>query len=502
MKTEEINQPDSNIGSDVSTKPSKSRMKTNRENAQRKPTPTNAETDELSCAGDGSAIPIADDPKQTSELAQNQAEDLTATEILTDSAEATGKHKHTPVKAEPKKSRISAPSDNWIETESTGIAAIEDKGGTEPKGAPVEPAALDDAGEEPEATNDNPKKPKARAKRQKTARIKAKKKATRKAKAKNATPTKAAGKPMPGEAEARAAQVIGQANAPAGKVEGDKIKGAADGLGTPSPDPKDANDLPKDEPGGSAALENTGEETVATQEDDNKVVVPAIEVVAEIPKKLKEAASPIKMNGKPVLYRENARTVLNMESDFLHKKLCTGPVLNLCDTCGFGCVYCSSPSVARKFVHKTLAGRAHADVVVRRPNALELLEKQLANLSEEEKNYPHVVFASSLVDIAANKELMSTSFSLKPGVTHKLLGDASTLLNAAFQRRIMAFLCDDVRRNFLNKCDGLLQLSKVEMLVCDELPPEMREQIAKIQIEAKSEVGDKGRIMKLGAQRR
>ncbi|MFZ1072665.1 MAG: hypothetical protein WAO21_04440 [Verrucomicrobiia bacterium] len=61
--------------------------------------------------------------------------------------------------------------------------------------------------------------------------------------------------------------------------------------------------------------------------------------------------------------------------------------------------------------------------------------------------------------------LVSTSMTVKPGGTRKLHVDASILLRAAFQRRIMAFVSDDVRQNFLNKCDGLLELSKIEMLV-------------------------------------
>ncbi len=99
-------------------------------------------------------------------------------------------------------------------------------------------------------------------------------------------------------------------------------------------------------------------------------------------------------------------------------------------------------------------------------------------------------------------QLVSTSLTVKPGGTRKLHVDASILLRAAFQRRIMAFVSDDVRRNFLNKCDGLLELSKIEMLVCDELPPEMQRGIARFQAEAKSEVGDKGKQGKPGGQRR
>lgn len=98
--------------------------------------------------------------------------------------------------------------------------------------------------------------------------------------------------------------------------------------------------------------------------------------------------------------------------------------------------------------------------------------------------------------------LVSTSMTVKPGGTRKLHVDASILLRAAFQRRIMAFVSDDVRQNFLNKCDGLLELSKIEMLVCDILPPEMQVAIANFQAEARSEVGDKGKQWKPGGQRR
>lgn len=98
--------------------------------------------------------------------------------------------------------------------------------------------------------------------------------------------------------------------------------------------------------------------------------------------------------------------------------------------------------------------------------------------------------------------LVSTSMTVKPGGTRKLHVDASILLHAAFQRRIMAFVSNDVHQNFLNKCDGLLELSKIEMLVCNELTPEMQAGITKFQAEAKSEVGDKGKQWKPGGQRR
>ena len=57
--------------------------------------------------------------------------------------------------------------------------------------------------------------------------------------------------------------------------------------------------------------------------------------------------------------------------------------------------------------------------------------------------------------------MVSTSLTLKPGGERKLHKDASILLNAPFERRIMAFISDDTRANFLNKCDGLLPLRKI-----------------------------------------
>ena len=93
--------------------------------------------------------------------------------------------------------------------------------------------------------------------------------------------------------------------------------------------------------------------------------------------------------------------------------------------------------------------------------------------------------------------LISSSMTVKPGGTRKLHVDASVLLNAPFERRIIAFVCEDVRQNFENKCDGLLQLSKIETLVCVDLPSEVTAGIAAFQLTAKSEVGDKGGVRNL-----
>jgi len=131
------------------------------------------------------------------------------------------------------------------------------------------------------------------------------------------------------------------------------------------------------------------------------------------------------MGSKPVLWRENARTVLTDPSpEFGMKLLCDGLVFNLGDACAFSCEFCYVKAVAWKFTwdvvdhHNAVACRAGSqerpldfqDVVIRRANALRLLESQLVRRDGSPK-YPdpedrRVVFSSTLVDVAANMELL------------------------------------------------------------------------------------------------
>jgi hypothetical protein len=66
----------------------------------------------------------------------------------------------------------------------------------------------------------------------------------------------------------------------------------------------------------------------------------------------------------------------------------------------------------------------------------------------------------------------------------------------------MIFVNHDVKTNFVNKCDGLLPLVKIEMLVCEDVPAEMVAEIARFQAVAKSEVGDRGKVWKPGGKRK
>ncbi len=124
------------------------------------------------------------------------------------------------------------------------------------------------------------------------------------------------------------------------------------------------------------------------------------------------------MGGKPVLYR-GAKTVLTRPSHgFHHKMLCDGGVFNLGDACRYNCEFCYVEAAMWKLdkglldAHNASAGTSlgFADVVIRRRNAIELLKKQLLDARGKPRfadpNDTGVVYSSTLVDVAANMELL------------------------------------------------------------------------------------------------
>jgi len=167
-------------------------------------------------------------------------------------------------------------------------------------------------------------------------------------------------------------------------------------------------------------------------ENDVRVVALAGEVVAQ--KVVEEAPAIENIHGKQVLYRD-VKTVLNMKSDFIHKLLCTGPVLNLGDACVFSCVYCYVASIVRKFIVDVLGTHAHQDVVVRRRKALEVLKGQLARCKEKEVS--HVVYSSSLVDIAATMELLRETAAACIMILEETAWDIRLLTKSSFLPKLV-----------------------------------------------------------------
>jgi len=99
---------------------------------------------------------------------------------------------------------------------------------------------------------------------------------------------------------------------------------------------------------------------------------------------------------------------------------------------------------------------------------------------------------------------VSASTSYKVGQMRKFFMEA-TLLNRVpqFGRRIMVFIESHVWEGFKNQCDGLVDLKRIQALICTELPPEMRAKIGEIYRASAQEVGDKsGRGTKVPGTRR
>lgn len=126
---------------------------------------------------------------------------------------------------------------------------------------------------------------------------------------------------------------------------------------------------------------------------------------------------------KPVLERM-AKTVLNLDNKaFQEKQLCDGIVLNCGDLCVYSCSFCYASEISRKLVHDLLKGynlRNNAkfclqNVVVRRAEAVDLAIKQIVNHDVSRFDDPcdnRVVFSSSLVDVAANMDLLRETAEL------------------------------------------------------------------------------------------
>lgn len=114
------------------------------------------------------------------------------------------------------------------------------------------------------------------------------------------------------------------------------------------------------------------------------------------------------MNGKPVL-EVPAKSVLNLDSGFVHKLLCDGPTFSAGSACAYSCTFCYVPDLMRKNPH--LRGvEDHASVVIRRAGAVEAIRQQLLR-ADGSRRFPdpndnRVVYASPLVDVAANMDLV------------------------------------------------------------------------------------------------
>ena len=151
-----------------------------------------------------------------------------------------------------------------------------------------------------------------------------------------------------------------------------------------------------------------------------------------------------RINGKPV-YTVRAKSIINFNSGFRQKLLCDGLTFSTGTACAFKCAYCYvGPMMARNPQTNLLRdqGLAHSEVVIRRKNPLTILGQQLLDSKGrakflEDPNDRRVIYASPLVDVAANMELVQETIvacRIILDLTHwqiRLLSKSSLLLKVA-----------------------------------------------------------------------
>jgi DNA repair photolyase len=107
----------------------------------------------------------------------------------------------------------------------------------------------------------------------------------------------------------------------------------------------------------------------------------------------------------------SAKTVLNFKSAFDHKKLCDGPTFSTGSACAYSCSFCYVPAIMRKNPHRLDPNLKHEEIVMRRENPVEILRRQLTRSNGKPRvtgsdEVGRVIFASPLVDVAANMDLV------------------------------------------------------------------------------------------------
>ena len=113
------------------------------------------------------------------------------------------------------------------------------------------------------------------------------------------------------------------------------------------------------------------------------------------------------MNGKPV-YEVPAKSVINWDSGFKHKLLCDGPTFSTGSACAYSCSFCYVPAMMLKSPHTKEIKEPFEDVVIRRNGALQAMANQLRSKKGRElAEKPLVIYASPLVDVAANMTLVN-----------------------------------------------------------------------------------------------
>jgi DNA repair photolyase len=121
------------------------------------------------------------------------------------------------------------------------------------------------------------------------------------------------------------------------------------------------------------------------------------------------------MAGKPVV-EVDSKTVINFKSGFVHKKLCDGLTFTTGSSCVFSCSFCYVEDLMRKNPHRLPNPEDHQSMVIRRRNPAAVARAQLSyrngNPRFQDTADQRVIYASPLVDVAANMELVKETIEV------------------------------------------------------------------------------------------
>lgn len=158
------------------------------------------------------------------------------------------------------------------------------------------------------------------------------------------------------------------------------------------------------------------------------------------------------MNGKPV-FNVPAKAVLNLKSGFQHKLLCDGMTFTAGSACAYSCSFCYVPSMMLKNPHWQKVqtenpGKDFEDVVIRRQGALEALRSALIGrkgpryMGDDQAG--KVIYASPLVDVAANMELVKETVEMCVLILRMTRWDIRLLSKSTFLPIIAEKLAEQV----------------------------------------------------------
>lgn len=203
------------------------------------------------------------------------------------------------------------------------------------------------------------------------------------------------------------------------------------------------------------------------------------------------------MAGKPA-YSLPSRTAISWSNAFAHKKLTTGPVMNLGDACVYSCSYCYVEAMTKGRFAAFLRGKnlGFQDAVIRRcgvdpgTTALDTLGRQLSRKPWKTRALEfETCFTSSTVDPAPNSDLLEETARAIALVLAATRWDVRVLSKSANLPRLAARVAELVpgseRRLILGVSTGTLDDKLARTIEKGTPPPSKR-------IESLRELQDEG----------